>query len=283
MQIDPLDAPVYIGSCQLASSGTISVGCHGLAPDTADDSVIYVDGRGLWRSTFDGFAPTLLADYSSSGALIYDPISWSSDGRYLLMWGGYIEGGQRFVYDSVSERVTPVPFSSSYIYISAVSWVGDDQLLVLSPSDPRSGQRPVASIFNVDGDSDAFLTMSRDISIPTVGEYSQIDNGNPGVQIWSPPTYDEERGPFAIISTDDRESGVYVINLTDASVTRLNGLPTIARDQFLREVVWSPDGQSAMMVYSLGELTNEVYWISAEASTPTALPLSEAICCIQWK
>ncbi|HFC12022.1 MAG TPA: hypothetical protein ENJ56_04190 [Anaerolineae bacterium] len=283
MPINPPDTPVYIGSCQFSSSGTFPVGCQGLSPDVRADSVLYTDGRGLWRGTFDGFAPTLLADYSLSGALVYDPIAWSADGRYLLMWGGYIEGGQRFVYDSLTERVTPVPFSSSYIFISAVSWLQDNQLLVLSPSDPSTGQRPVASVFTVDGDSDAFLTLERDITIPTVGVYERGQNNFPGVQIWSPPSYDGQQGPFAIVSTDDRESGVYLINLNNSEVKRLNGLPKIGHNQFLREVVWAPDGESVLLVYSLGELTNQVFWISADADTPTALPLSESICCVQWK
>ena len=273
----------YIGSCQRQLNQSFDINCQGLSTDTSSSSVLYVDGRGVWRATFDGFAPTLITDYDSSGALMYDPISWSADGRYLLMWGGYIEGGQRFVYDNVTGRVAPVPFSSAYVYISAVSWLEGGNLLVLSPSVPGSGQRPVASVFSINGDSETFLTLERDITLPTVSSYNSERNAFPGVQVWSQDSFAGQKGSFAIVSTDDRESGVYLLNLDDSTVKRLNGLPDVTAENYVREVVWSPDGSGALLVYSVGQNVNRVYWISADVDTPTELPISEAVCCLQWK
>ena len=89
-----------LGRCQ-AGSGF----CLGLFDEDSAETVLYSDGRGLWRARFDGNGTEHLADFAGTDVLAWTPFG-TAKGRHQLLWGERVDGSLLFVFDREARTIS---------------------------------------------------------------------------------------------------------------------------------------------------------------------------------
>lgn len=278
---------VVLGNCVTIELEFGPATCRDLARDKDDSGVLFVDGAGVWRAPYSGRRPTLLFGIDDLAVEIapttFGPIAWSPSGRYLLTWGYYFEGSQRFVYDDETDRIAPVPYSDAYVFVSSVSWLPEDRLMVLEPSDPAAQRRPVLTILNPDPDADPWLVEDARFAIPTVPEYGPAVGDFPGTQMYAPDSYSGAGGVFAIVSADAAERGLYRVDLDALTVQQIDGWPELAGSHFVQGTAWAPNDAGLITTLQHTDGTRRAFWLSASSGDIIELDLNGQPCCFEWR
>ena len=115
--------------------------CSQIAWHPDNNLFTFSDNTALWLQNLAADAPEVLienrpffaATQDLGDIAVYSPIAWANNGRFLLMWKGGWEGGNRAVFDVPTRALQDVPNTFSYaeLFSTEVMWMPDDRLYVL--------------------------------------------------------------------------------------------------------------------------------------------------------
>lgn len=215
--------------------------CGNLVWHPDNSNVVWSDAEALWIFNVSGNEPrqliqnTLNAD--PADIRVYSPDSWAKNGRYLLMWQGGYEGGQRAVLDVPTSQVMVVP--DSFVYaaptFTEMSWMQDNRLLVMRPhaSDPIGS--PSIELWRV-----------KEAEGELVREESKTLSDLKGFPI-APVHLEDGRFAFALGNEKDPNmSGLYTLTSLNEQLTRSNGILP-ATSVWDIEARWTPNGNAAIV------------------------------------
>ncbi len=214
-----------------------SEGCRAIVWHADNQIVVWGDlAAGLVMYNLDAAEPELLLTnrrVDPADTAVYAPISWAQNGRYLLLWQGEHEGGQRAVLDVSAKQVMPVP--DSYIdnnpYDVVLDWMQDDRLFVLRPLLPDP---PLAEILRVSPDEGRL-----------VSEEKRVLEVGPSVPI-APIHLKNGRFAFGLLN-NEAENGRGLMHLKGLgdNLERVNDLPLVESQSDIR-LTWAPNGNVAV-------------------------------------
>lgn len=233
--------PRALTDCQLP--------CGSFAWHPDNQNVAWTDQQGLWLLNLSGQPTRLVANafgVEPANVLIHAPISWARNGRFLLIWQGRYEGGNRAILDVTNSRVLELP--DSFVYASPAiveaTWMDDSRLLVTRPdsSNPLEGS-PTLEIWRIP-DSGSDLTREATQTLTTL-------HGFP----LAPKHLPDGRFGFALSRpSDGQTSGLYALKGINDTLTRLTGIPP-ANATYETSVQWLPDGTGALIANQSGQVT----------------------------
>lgn len=212
--------------------------CHTLVWHPTSELFFYADGEALWLYNLSASNPQALLDNESADGAnirIYSPISFASNGRFLLMWEGRLEGGSRVVYDIPTQQLIPVPDSFVYAdpYPTEVVWMPDTRLLITRNDVSGASLSAAHELWRINPDD---------------GTINLEETSSPGQNAAAASTVNLENGRFAyalVNQTDPNVSGLYLQTSFTEPNTRINGVVP----GFVSPLVtWSPDGSSAVYI-----------------------------------
>lgn len=212
--------------------------CHTLVWHPTSELFFYSDASALWLYNLNSSSPqTLLQNQTlePSSIRVYSPISIASNGRFLLMWEGRLEGGSRAVFDIPTQQVIAVPDSFVYAdpFPTEVAWMPDTRLLVIRSSVSGNSFSSALELWRIN--VDAGTINLEETSVPpqnaAASSAMNLENG---------------RFAYALINPNSAESsGLYLQTSLSEPNQRINGVvPTFNSPQ----VAWSPDGSSAVFL-----------------------------------
>ena len=273
---------VIVGSCRSAESNNIMRGCKGLAKGPHSSSVLFTDGRGIWQGGFDNSAAQPLVTYESfAKSVSIEPATWSPDGKQLLVWNRLAQGATRLLYDSERNDVIEVPGAEALVFEPQVSWLPDNRLLILQPSDPFNDRYPHAMVLSSALSDILELIVDDESDLETVDAYDASTSDFTGFGVFAPERLLGDGFRAAMLSADSREQGLYTFDIDDWEMEKLADWPQLASDYRLDDVQWSPDGRSLLAMFVADEDVR-VFYVSAE-SDPVELAFEgDAVCCVQW-
>ena len=232
--------PRAIADCQLP--------CGSFAWHPDNQNVVWADQQGLWLLNLSGQPTRLVANTFAAepaDVLVHAPESWARNGRFLLIWRGRYEGGDRAVLDVTNSRVLELP--DSFVYanptITEATWMDDSRLLVMRPngSNPLEGS-PSIEIWRVP-DSGSELVREAAQTLTTLRGFPTGAKHLP-----------DGRFGFALSHPNDGQmSGLYALKGINDTLTRLTGIPP-ANAYYEADVQWLPDSTGAMIANQDGHV-----------------------------
>lgn len=167
------------------------------------------------------------------------PVAWSPQGRFLLLQGFFNEGGAYFVLDAQTGALRQLPDSTSYVTVSAVSWLPDGAAVVFSPPFASNSGPQVATYRPVPADGDLTLAEVSKVTLPA----AEADSGSSGYIITAPA---EQRRAGQVAMTlqagNTAVDGVWVLPVDGDTPQRLAALsPSVY------SVRWTPDGSGLLL------------------------------------
>lgn len=232
--------PRAVADCQLP--------CGSFAWHPDNQNVVWTDQQGLWLLNLSGKPTQLVANTFAAepaDVLVHAPESWAKNGRFLLIWQGRYEGGNRAVLDVTNSRVLELP--DSFVYASPAvveaTWMDDSRLLVMRPdsANPLEGNPSIETWRIPDSGNEL------------VREAAQTLTTLQGFSIGAKHLPDGRFG-FALSHPNDSQmSGLYVLKGINDTLTRLTGIPP-ANAYFETDVQWLPDGTGAVIANQDGHV-----------------------------
>jgi hypothetical protein len=249
------------------SHGTAEGDVPQLFPGLDDAHFLLLDRAGVFLFDY-ALAEGEQQLYALSGEGTESPlglqaVAWSPVDRYLLLQGGFFEGGAYFVLDGQTGALQQLPNSSFYVTAAAASWRPDGTVVVLTPPDAPTPTGPAVAVYRPVS-SDTTLTLephSTQTLAPPAG--TTIPATGPGYVIAAPDVQmASERLLFIIQGTNSAMDGLWAVDGDSSTMRRLN---KIVPDTFL-PVVWAPDGSGALL-----PAEGDVVYVAAGSSRPFSL------------
>jgi hypothetical protein len=260
-----------VDSAQLNSS-LIEVGtclpekdspCLGTTWSPDSYSLIWGDAQGIWISTIASGELSLVLNnnitisdpqnQTNEIEVSYRSLEWSPAGRFALLTVAprSSEVSWQAVLDTRNGKIVQVPDSYRIdASSSSVSWMENGDLLVLHASDPNDQSPPSFDIYRLSPTSNELLLPMKEFKLQEFT--SQIDSPSPFTVfhlIW--PKLIDSR--MMILGANALENGfnptLFNIDLEFDKYESLYELP-----QGTRNVLWSPDGQNALVLGADGQI-----------------------------
>lgn len=244
---DPQAQTLWLAALPSGTSRTIATctgGCHSLAWHPESNLFLWNDQTALWLQNLTASKPEVLitnhvSATDASNVRVYSAISWSHNGRFLLAWEGYYEGGSRVVIDIPTKAILPIPNTEFYAgaNFTDLTWMQDDRLFVLRPGFENS-QVPTAELWRVSPDERKVVL--EESKILGDSQFSTI----------SPTHLADGRFAYALLSaTNNPTAGLYLLTAIAEQPQRVNAiLPTATT--WDSQVVWLADGSGALISQS---------------------------------
>lgn len=222
------EQPVRLAAC--------APNCFGIAWHPENNLVTWADRESLWLYNLAAREPeVLLQNRSGSPAdtIVYSPISWAANGRFLLMWQGAWEGGSRAVLDVPTKAVMLLPDSFVYAdpFYVEVTWMQDDRLFVLRPNYTGNG-RPTAELWRAQPEQGVLV------------REEAVELAQANLLPAAPHHLQDGRFAYALIDQENPgASGFYIQTSLNETPERVNSIvPSFSRPN----IAWSPDGAGAI-------------------------------------
>jgi hypothetical protein len=229
-----------------------------------NDQFYWLDRTGIYQYDYAlASGETRLHEITStlenpSGPLLYRAVGWSPNGRFLLMLGGFIEGGAYFVMDKESGTIVELPNSSGYVNRPAAAWLPDDSVIVLNPTGTESATGLTLGTYVLETVDGVFT--AREV---VAGMPQGAGNGLYGITM---PLQQTTAGlVMTLQGTETAVNGIWTGGRE--TVTRVNGIP--AESQIIG---WVPDGSGVLIdLPAQANGMGDVAYVSANGGAPFSL------------
>jgi hypothetical protein len=236
-----------LGYCASRQTEEYRWGCDGLLLSPDGKHLALSDGRGLWVVAVPDGTPRLLVEHSLAMphglAGVHRPLSWSPDGRRLLVTVGYYEGGAAALWDVETGQAQLS--KDTFVYAvgrSDFAWLPDGSGIVHARS---QGSAALTIIATDDTNQVTPLLHSLTFDTPS-SHYNAI---SPHILV------DGSIGFSLRHSNQDlyHVNGIFRIQSDGSGWEQIAGLPSVYREdqdspwQF-GKVLWSPKGQAFLFV-----------------------------------
>ncbi len=224
--------------------------CRELAWHPDNTLLAWNDQAAVWLRNLAGKEPEKLllnrpfdpAVSSSDEATVYSPIAWAGNGRYLLLWKGVWEGGNRAVFDVPTRTVVDVPDTFVYVneFPTEVMWMPDHRLFVLRSETGSGTFQPRAELWRFQPEQNSvIMEESVLLSAENVGAAGQqyLEDG---------------RFAYVLFAQDALvpAAGAYHLTSFNETPERVNASPPLPFVPGAASAAWSRDGYGVIMVSS---------------------------------
>ena len=233
--------------------------CYELAWHPDNNLITWHDQNAVWLLNLAGREPERLLENRTFNvhvqdpgqAVVYAPIEWASNGRYLLLWKGGWEGGSRAVFDVPTRAVVDIP--DTFVYANAfpteVMWMPDDRLSILRSETNSDMYRPQIELWRFQPEQNAVnLEESTVLSSQNLGAAGQqyLDDGR-----FAYVLFGEE--------ANMNEAGMYHLTSLTEAPERVNATPPVQFFPGAGRAAWSSDGFAAL-IFPGGSQGSRVYY-----------------------
>lgn len=233
--------------------------CDALAWHPDNNIFVWHDREAVWMQNLAGSEPESLIQNRAFDAnttdisqlAVYAPIAWASNGRYLLLWKGGWEGGNRALFDIPTRALVDVPDTFVYVneFATEVSWMPDDRLLVLRSETGAGTFRPQLELWRFQPEQNSVVREESAL-------LSSQNLGAAGAQHL-------EDGRFAYVLFSDGanpEAGAYHLISLNETPERVNASPPVSFFPGAVTAAWSKDGSGVIITPAD---TERIYYGSA--------------------
>ncbi len=222
--------------------------CGGLAWHPDNNLFVWNDNTAVWLQNLAGRESEQLIQNrpfneqapDMANLAVYSPIEWANNGRYLLLWKGGWEGGNRAVFDVPTRALVDVPDSFVYVneFPTEVTWMPDARLFVLRSETGTGTFQPRAELWRFQPEQNT-IVMEESVVLSTQ------NLGAAGGQ-----NLDDGRFAYVLFAQDalNTAAGAYHLVSFNETPERVNASPPV---QFLpgaATAFWSKDGYGVVMV-----------------------------------
>ena len=247
--------------------------CGNLVWHQDNQFVVFRDRDALWLFDINATQPELILEHikmtsDQNGSFVnpktYVPISWASNGRYLLIWQGGYEGSQRAVLDLPTKQVMLIPNTIAWVdpMFAEVIWMQDDRVFVVRPDVENHAALGETFRVNIESgtmDIDETVVLSTDLIHPT-----------------APMHWENGRFGYGLLAEDWNENvGLYQRIAFNEPAEQVNSLLGAT---FAPEIAWAADASGAAMgkggrlyyapsggelyrLDTIGQLTHDFTWL----------------------
>ena len=240
---EPLPETLYVMSTGGGNPGPIrqiracAGSCAGLAWHPDNNLLAFGDGEALWLFNLAASAPELWLP--NAGDMVFTPVDWARNGRYLMLWKGNEAGGSRVVLDVPTRQLADVPntFAAAEPFPVQTTWLPDDRLYVLRSLSLEGTLTPTAELWRIQPENgvvsrEEWATLS-DQPLGAGGQ-QYLENGRFAYVLFAP-----EANPAA---------GTYILKGMAETPQRVNAVPPVAYTPGGQRALWAADGSGALIV-----------------------------------
>lgn len=236
--------------------------CYDLAWHPDNNIFVWHDQNAVWMRNISGNEPEALIENRTFNvhvqdpgqAVVYAPIEWASNGRYLLLWKGGWEGGSRAVFDVPTRAVVEIP--DTFVYVNAfpteVSWMPDDRLFLLRSETGDGFYQPQIELWRFQPEQNQVVleesTLLSDQNLGAAGQ-QYLDDGRFAYVLFGEAATYNEAGMFHLTSLNEVPE-------------RVNASPPVQFFPGAGKATWSSDGFGAIIIPGGGQ-TPSIYYGTA--------------------
>lgn len=235
--------------------------CGGLAWHPDNNLFVWNDNTAVWLQNLAGRESEQLIQNrpfneqapDMANLAVYSPIAWANNGRYLLLWKGGWEGGNRAVFDVPTRALVEVPDSFVYVneFPTEVTWMPDARLFVLRSETGTGTFQPRAELWRFQPEQNAIVKE----------ESVVLSNQNVGAA--GGQHLEDGRFAYVLFAQDalNPAAGAYHLVSFNETPERVNASPPV---QFLpgaASAAWSKDGYGVLIV---AQEYGRVYYAQAD-------------------
>ncbi|HFQ92884.1 MAG TPA: hypothetical protein ENK32_02665 [Anaerolineae bacterium] len=211
--------------------------CAGLVWHPDDNLLAFGDREALWLFNLAATEPELWL--ANSGDMVFTPLDWARNGRYLMLWKGGYEGGSRVVLDVPTRQLADVPNTFAYAepFPVQTTWLPDDRLYVLRSLSLEGALTPTAELWRIQPENGVELREEwATLSDQPLGVSGQqyLEDGRFAYVLFAP-----EANPAA---------GTYILKGMAETPQRVNAVPPVAYTPGGQRALWAADGSGALIV-----------------------------------
>ncbi|MCP4356743.1 MAG: hypothetical protein GY796_01840 [Chloroflexi bacterium] len=244
---------VYAAACNLF--------CSQMAWHPDNNLFVWNDAEAVWMRNLAGNEPEPLLPNKTFGvhtdnpgeAVVYAPIEWANNGRYLLLWKGGWEGGSRAVFDVPTNAVAEIPNTFVYVNVfpAEVMWLPDDRLSVLTSESSDSALLPTIALWRFHPEQ------------ATIVEEESLLLTNQRYGAAGQQHLDNGRFAYALFGEVplSPEAGLYHLTSLNEISERVNTTPPVQFIPGAGQASWAKDGSGAIILPGDG---SRVYYGPAE-------------------
>ena len=239
---------------------TCRVFCRPIAWHGESNLVAFADGAALWlyniaadtpEQLLENELPSLDVTTNDDLSFLHTPIAWANNGRYLLIRRGNLNSSTRLVLDistgTLSAEVAALAdgiAAPGVDFLSEVSWMPDDRLLVMrTVAEPRP-ITPVAELWRFDlASGQLVLDESTPLSEHPLGVMGStpLEDGRFTFALALPPS------TFNVSPAVKNAVGTYLLTSFAEPPGRVNSLPPATTPFSSTKVLWAKDGSGALL------------------------------------